>query len=137
MKFSNSDCCIQKNSLKALGICYVWNFIGKKIYSYFVFFWKIPFLFFLSLYFPLFWEANFFWTFLIVSSERKFYKLSNGIIKEAQRLLVTFLSAKNVGWNAIQKMQRRQIMQKNYNFITIFYFLWWELSFPNIVVIFP
>ena len=58
----------------------------------------------------------FFCKFLIVPSERKYYKLSNGIIKKAQRLLLTFLSAKNIGWNAIQKMHRRQIIQKKIQF---------------------
>ena len=61
-----------------------------------------------------------FFIFLIVSSERKFYKLSNDIIKKAQQLLLTFLSAKNLGWNAIQKMHRGQTIQKNYNSKTSF-----------------
>ena len=93
---------------------------AKNFCSFFVYFGKYLFFSKNNLYFPLFWEANIFFKSLIVSSERKFYKLSNGIIKKAQRLLLTFLSAKNVGWNAIQKMQRRQIIQKKYNIKTSF-----------------
>ena len=120
MELSNSDFCIQKISLKVFWICYVHNFVGKKNCNFFRFFWKITIFSKKNLHFSYSEKKILFWKFLFVPSENKFYKLSNGIFKKAQRLLLILLTAKNVGWIAIQKVQRRHKIQKNYNFKTSF-----------------
>ena len=68
--------------------------LAKKIAVFSFFFGKYLFFKKKKYIFP-YSEKNFFLEFFfIVSSERKFYKLSNDIIKMAQRLLVTFFIGK-------------------------------------------
>ena len=69
--------------LSAKKITFFFGFSGK-----YLFFQKQIYIF------PYSEKQNFFGIFLIAPSERKFYKLSNGIIEKAQRSLLTLFTSK-------------------------------------------